>query len=81
VAAVTHAAIALGLSCARGSSGRGFEIQDSDVLRFAATATSNRRFLARYFLRYGYSGIFEKRFISCTSGSGMNPSLSAKISL
>jgi hypothetical protein len=34
-----------------------------------------------YFLRYGYSGIFEKRFISCTSGSGMNPSLSAKISL
>src|SRR2546421_11930746 len=31
-----------------------------------------------YFLRYGYSGIFEKRFISCTSGSGMNPSLSAK---
>jgi len=34
-----------------------------------------------YFLRYGYSGIFEKRFNSCTSGSGMNPSLSAKILL
>jgi hypothetical protein len=39
------------------------------------TRRKNSRPIGGYFLRYGYSGIFEKRFNSCTSGSGMNPSL------